>query len=221
MTQFPYYRLRWEKEDKTMAEEVKRKPGLVWYPEPRFDTYVFPAGALSSAPFFSVPIGGTLGGAATIKTVADTNLRNSAMIGNPNQFELHGFAVSPQWSTGLVATEMADWAKIYDTGVFTFQMGGSKNLLEIPLSMIPMASGPNAVGTTTAGAATPGNGAPFASNYYKFHKLISETGQKEQLLLGGDTNFSITISYPLAAITLSVAKRVRVLMVGYYGSAIQ
>lgn len=202
-------------------ELVKKNPKLVWYPEPRYDTYVFPAGALTTASFFSVAIGGVLGGAATTKGVADTNMRNQAMIGNPNQFELHGFAVEPQTSTGLVATEAADWGKIYDTGVFTFQMGGSKNLLEIPVSRIPMASGPNNMGTTTAGAATMGWGAPFQSNYYPFHKIDPETGEKMFLLLDGTTNFNITISYPLAAITLSVAKRVRVYMIGYYGSAIQ
>ncbi len=210
--------------------EILKNAKLVWYPEARYDTYLFPAGALTTAAYFSIPLNGTMPTGGAAKTAAETNLKNSAQIGNPNQFELHGFAVEPQWSTGLVATEMADWGKIYDTGVFTFQMGGSKNLLEVPLSRIPVAGGPNALGTTTAGAATPGNGAPFSSNYYAFHKLVDVldaagnlTGKtvKQQLLLGGDTNFSVTITYPYGAITLSVAKRVRVYMVGYYGSAVQ
>lgn len=202
-------------------DDIRKNAKLVWYPEARYDTVVFPAGPLSSAVYFSLPIGQVIAGGAAAKTTADTNLRNAAQIGNPNQFELHGFAVEPQWSTGLVATEAADWGLIYNTGVFSFQMGGSKNLLEVPLSRIPVAGGQNVAGTTTAGAATVGNGAPFASNYYAFHKLDPETGEKKFLLLDGTTNFGITLSYPIGAITLAVAKRVRVYMVGYYGSSVQ
>lgn len=203
---------------------IKKNPNLVWYPEPRFDTVVFPAGALTTAAYFSVALNGQLAGAAagTNKTVADTNLKNSAMIGNPNEFELHGFAVEPNiLPTAAGATEALDWALIYNTGVFTFQMGGAKDLLEIPLMRIPVAGGPIGVGNTAAGGATLVNGASFSSNYYKFHQLNPLTDEKEQLLLKGDTNFSVVITYPNAAITLTVAHRVRVYLIGYYGSSVQ
>ena len=211
-----------------MAGVVGKKAGLNWYPEPRYDTVIFPAGALVTATYFSLPLGQIIAGGAVAKTTADTNLRNAAMIGKPNQFELHGFAVEPAVAPTAAGpvTLTADWALIYNTGVFTFQCGGNKNLLEVPLSRIPVAGGPTGFGTTVAGGAVMVNGVPFASNFYAFHKLITDEATKKagkvNLLLDGDTNFSVTITYPIGAgITLTTATRVRVYMIGYYGSAIQ
>jgi hypothetical protein len=198
---------------------------LIWKKEPRYDSFLMPAGAAPAViPFFQVPRGafGSGFGAVVAKTASETNMSSPGSLGDPNQFLLYGFSfeVKPNIAAALaVSTQASDWALIYHTAVFRFILGANDIQLEIPLTKIPTGIGLTGFGATSVGA-TPlamssmTNGVPSASHYCNF----TVPGSKLPLLIRGSQPFRCEIGYPLGAVTLLTITMVRVIMHGVYGS---
>ena len=197
---------------------------LIWKKEPRYDTFLYPAGAAPAIiPFFQVIRGGLGSGfGAVAKTAAETNMSSPGTLGDPNQFLLYGFTVEVKPAVGAalaVSTEASVWALIYHTAVFRFITDNNNIQLELPLTKIPTGTGLQGFAATSI-AATPlamsamTNGVPDAKHYYNF----TVPGSKLPLLIRGSQPFRCEIAYPLGFVTLLTATRVRCYMHGVYGS---
>lgn len=202
-------------------------PELVWKKEPRYDTFVTAAAGagVPLVPFFAVPKGQVGSGFAVNKTVSETNLSVAGMIGSPNQFLVHGFAIEPVFPSEEIAvpgtnTAMADYLAIYFSGLFRFTLDTNNIQLEIPVSRIPAGPGANGIlATALAGvpltAATPHNGVSHISHYYDFR-----TNDGDPVLLDGSQSFRVELVYAGGAGNLitATAMRIRCYMYGLYGS---
>lgn len=144
--------------------------------EPLYDSilfdYVTPP---SSLVFFQTPISqNTTAGAVTItKTLAETNINQSAMLDYPREFSILGFTVSFDTTIGLKSL-----GYILRRAFFQFTFSGRRQYLNIPLDRIPAGEkleGAVAVGNLAISSESGGivscfqNGIGHAANYYRFN----------------------------------------------------
>lgn len=178
--------------------------------QPLYDSVRIPAAATTAVTFFTTPLGqaGTAFAAAGNKTLADTNMTNAGILPAPQRFEVKALAFRVGASTTI-----GDLRLIMDTGVFNFVVG-SKSFLQCPATYIPAAMGLWASG---AGAAV-GLDTVLANGFPdpRACRVLSEP-----IMLSQTENFSVTLSWPVAAITLVAATPVQLFLLGTLYRSVQ
>lgn len=176
--------------------------------QPLYDSVLIPAAATSSITFFSIPQGapGSAFLAGANKTLADTNMTNAGVLPAPQRFECRGL----QFRVGVGVT-VANLRLIVDSGVFNFVVG-SKSFLACPALYIPAAAGLFGNGSAAAATEFPNNGLadPRASRVLSIPIPIDT-----------QENFSITLSWPVAPITLGAATPVQLFLLGTLYRSVQ
>lgn len=213
----------------------KQKPGIAALRKlknPLYDTEDLPAdaAAVNNLTFFQTPIGGALPVAGTPKTYAETNLQQSGMLGEPNEFDVMGFQCTYNWdmdykdigtANETVANFIDDMTEVYEQSVFTWRYS-NKEYLNVPLTRIPHGDfylyGPadtqddngTGVGDTYFFIS---NGNPSRKEFYKFYV----DGKPSRIR--SMENFSAQISWPNAAVGLTAGgdeSRMTVFVNGIY-----
>ena len=154
---------------------------------------------------------------ALIKTIAETNMTASGQLPSPLHFSIFGFVFEVQPNTSA-----ANFNQLYAASAFTFQFGGNRIYLQIPLQRIPGGVGPTGYASTTVGASTIGavqNGTGVVSNVYGF------TINRKALQIRPNEAFNANVQWPTAAPTLTgfdflgnaiTTLRLRVYLVGIF-----
>ncbi len=145
--------------------------------EPLYDSMLFDfTTPPSTLVFFQTPISGnTTAGSQTIsKSLAETNINQSAMLDYPREFSILGFTVSFDSTIGLKSL-----GYILRRAYFQFTFSGRRQYLNIPLDRMPAGEkldGAIAVGNLSANTANGSqvyscfqNGIGHAANYYRFN----------------------------------------------------
>ena len=154
--------------------------------EPRYDTNTILAAGTTLLTYFAQPLGqGTsaFGGAATAKTLADTNMELAGQLPAGYNFIILGFRVQPSFR--LTQADAVQWS----AGCwFTFTIG-SKPYLRVPVDTLPAGAGPFGFYTQTAAAtaAVASHGYPTLSNSYQIGKKPLELQQTQ--------NFQATLQW--------------------------
>lgn len=183
--------------------------------QPLYDTDVLlaPAATQNALAFFQRSLG-QADAAATVKTVAETNVAQSGQLANPLEFSVFAFNVVLQ-----PAVTIADFNAIMTGSVYTFLYTGNRVYLQCPLNRLPCGVGPEGFASTTVGATTLStikNGVGHISNNYKF------TIGRSALRIRPTENFQIQLTWPRAApVIVGVAQvgggtgvRIQVFIVG-------
>lgn len=192
--------------------------------QPLYDTLLYPTAGIAQLRYFSVPLGQPIIAAGANKTLADTNLEQAGQLGTPQEFDIHGFQVEIALATGGINQGVAinnnDVLGIMQTGVFEFNFGQNRPLLQIPLTEIPRGVGPHGmmgvdgfVAQTLREMLYCGTGDP--NEYYNF------TIERKPIRLRSNETFNVTLSWPLGVVaTAAVLTRMRVYIVGMLYAAI-
>lgn len=181
---------------------------------PIYDTETIPAGAITNRTYFTRPLGNADAAAAiAAKTVSETNLTQNGQLSAPDTFALFGFNYVVQYGITL-----ADYRLVYNTSAFTFTFTGNRVYLEIPLNRIPCGVGSDGLlccdGATAAVTQQEvHNGEGHITNLYPF------AIEKRTLWIQPNENFGARVDW-LAAITLGVANRSQVFLLGMLYKAI-
>lgn len=213
-----------------MVKEELKPAGLRALANPLYDTEEFPAAAnpVNNLTFFQTSLGGALPVSAAVKTLAETNVRQSGMIGEPQEFLVYGFQCSIMWDMDYIDNNVAnetvgnfldDMSEIYEQSVFTFRYN-QKEFLSVPFTRIPhgpfMLTGPadSASDNATNAGLTfffVSNGESSTNEWLPF--MVDDEPSK----IHSTENFQCQISYPNAQVGLTAGgdeSRARVYIVG-------
>ncbi len=187
--------------------------------EPRYDTNTILAAGTTLLTYFANPIGQGLsafGGAATAKTLADTNMELAGQLPAGYNFVVLGYRVQPAFR--LTQADAAQWS----TGAwFTFTIG-SKPYCRVPLDTLPAGAGPFGFYTQAAAAtaALASHGYPTLANSYQIGKKPLELQQTQ--------NFQVTLQWvSVVAVTTTLTTQpaagmpVRVYLDGFLKRIVQ
>lgn len=183
--------------------------------QPLYDTESMPASATTAIKYFARQQGAAdASGAIAAKTEAETNLTQAGQISVPEQFKLHGFLFET-----MPGVSLADFRLIYKTGLFQFLFTGTRVYLQVPITRVPEGVAPCGFAaidgnTSNTQAVEVHQGCGVVSNYYNFEY------RKATLQIQSAENFQAQQNYPLASVSLAVATRCRVFLLGIYFKSI-
>lgn len=183
---------------------------------PVYDTAVFPNAATIRMGFFQAQIGVPITPAGAAKTLADTNLTQGGCLGKPVEMDWFNTTVEVGYTASLaVDTALAaDLGLLYWRGLLEVKFGNQRPWLQIPVHNA--APGVSLTGALcTANNAVPHeyqytcNGTPSVKNF------TDVTIGDQPVPIGSQESFLAEITFP-AAVTPTVARRVRVYLNGIY-----
>lgn len=178
--------------------------------QPLYDSVRLAAAAVSRVTFFAVPQGqpGTAFAAAGNKTLADTNLTNAGILPAPQRFTVKALA----FRVGASVT-VGDLKLIMDSSVFELTVG-SKVFLQCPASYL----------TAGMGLWASGAGAAVGLDTVLQNGIADPRALRvldQPIMIDQQQNFSVTLSWPVAAVTIVAATPVQLFMLGTLYRAVQ
>jgi hypothetical protein len=189
---------------------------------PLYDTeLILTPTTVTQVTFFQRALSQTTAAGGLVKTLAETNMRQSAQLPTPLHFQIYGYLFEVQSNISI-----ANFNAIYNTSVWTFTFSGTRVYLEVPLMRIPTGVAISGFASTTAvttslGAVT--NGLGHIQNVYNF------TVGRKALQIRPNEAFNVTVDWPTAAPTLAATDfdanvitsiRLRAYIMGLYYSAL-
>lgn len=189
---------------------------------PQYDTeLILTPTTVTEVTFFQRALSQTTAAGGLVKTLAETNMRQSAQLPTPLHQQIYGFLFEVEPSISI-----ANFNAIYTTSVFQFTFSGTRVYLQIPLQRIPTGVSISGFASTTVGATSLGgvtNGIGHIHNIYNF------TVGNKALQIRPNEAFNISVAWPTAAPTLTALNfaggaitsiRLRVYIVGLFYSAL-
>lgn len=207
-------------DDYPVAEAIVNGTKVILRPlkQPLYDTELIATPTtVTQVGFFQRAQNQTTAAGALVKTIAETNMTTSGQLPSPLHFSIFGFVFEVQPNVSA-----ANFNQLYTASAFTFQFGGNRIYLQIPLQRIPGGVGPTGYASTTVGATTVGavqNGVGVVSNVFGF------TINRKALQIRPNEAFNANVQWPTAAPTLAATDflgnvittiRLRVYLVGIF-----